>query len=97
MARKFKGNENIYRRLRPSKLPGNRVSIKYFVPSVRYSKYLGAKDLDGVSLRVLMDELALNEFGNQPFLYVTNKDRPKPNTPPWGKCCRNFNCGSWTQ
>ncbi len=55
---------------------GERVRISYFIPGRHMSKSLSAKEAkDGGTLIDRMDELALREFGDEQFVYISNNDR----------------------
>jgi hypothetical protein len=50
--------------------------ISYFFENRNFSKYLYNSTVTGsVTFIDLMDENVANKFGNEPFLYVSNKDR----------------------
>jgi Type III restriction enzyme, res subunit len=79
----FNRDETICKLLRSQKPIGDRLTLRYFIKGRSYSKYLGAKGPEGNSLIDKMDGLALEEFGSDPFLYVSNKDHPKADTEEW--------------
>lgn len=59
----------------PSDL-GQRVRISYFIFGRNFSKHMGKKEaLNGGTVLDNMDALALEAFGQEPFLYVSNNDR----------------------
>ena len=74
---KFVEHEQIKSGLR--KFPndiGSRLKISYFIPQRHSSKTLYKHaSSNGKNLVDEMDRLALETFGSNPFLYVSNKDR----------------------
>ncbi len=62
-------------RTSPSDL-GDRLRISHFISDRNFSKHVGKKEaLDGGTVIDKMDSLALEAFGEEPFLYVSNNDR----------------------
>jgi hypothetical protein len=73
----FEAEKEIANNLRnlPSDL-GQRVRIAYFISHPNLSKHVGKKEaLNGGTVVDNMDALALEAFGEEPFLYVLNNDR----------------------
>jgi len=55
---------------------GERLRISYFVPGKHFSKSLSRTEANGGGiLSDKMDELALKEFGEEPFIYIANNGR----------------------
>ncbi len=74
---RFTEENGIARKLRktPEDL-GERIRISYFITGRHMSKTLSAKEAkDGGTLIDRMDELALQEFGDERFVYISNNDR----------------------
>jgi hypothetical protein len=81
---KFEDFEPITSRLKPSPCNGERVSIYYCIEDRNWSKYLSKKEVDvegdyeGKPIRLALDEVAVDLFGNERTLFVqNNKEEPK--------------------